>query len=520
MAKSLIKEFEKVIRESWDYPSLTDFGSESTLTYGDVAKQIASCHATFEVLGIKPGDNVALCERNTRNWIIALLAMMTYGAVAVPLLPDYSDRQIVELCGHCGAKFLLGGRRLGSIWAEGSCPVSLIDLNDLLPMSTGPETDLINGKVQDLFASRFPYGFSKSDVSYKAEKPEDLALISYTSGSTGHPKGVMLPYRSMLSNGMYVATYSSMPVHGNALILLPMAHMFGMTTDVLANLLKGVHITILTRPPVPAVLLKAIAESKPDILYTVPLVMEKIIASTGCEDIIDFLMTGSIKEIIMGGAPLSREADERLSALGVRYSVGYGMTECGPLICHCYYPNTKVGSCGKAVPGMEVKVLSKDPENVPGEIICRGVNNMLGYYRFEEATAEVLDSEGWLHTGDLGVIDKDGFLFIRGRKKNMLLTSNGQNIFPEEAEQQVISHSVFDECVVVERGGRLVALVYVSDASLAAAGLASRDDIDLEAERKAVNSHLPSYCKIAVFEQRDAEFEKTPKKNIRRFLYR
>jgi len=519
MEKSFIKELERVLRESWDYPALTDFGTDNTLTYGDFAKQIAYFHTTFEVLGIKPGDNVALCERNEKGWIIALVAILTYGAVAVPLLPDYSDRQIEELCGHCGAKFLFGGRRLGSIWNAGGCSVSLIDFHDLLPLAAGPETDLINSKVQELFSRRYPYGFSKSDVSYKAEDPEALALISYTSGSTGHPKGVMLNFRSMLSNAMYFATHSPLEVHDKALILLPMAHMFGMATDVFTDLLLGIHMTVLTRPPVPGVLLKAIAECKPDILYTVPLIMEKIMASAGCEDIIDFLMTGSIREIIMGGAPLSHDADKKLQALGVRYSVGYGMTECGPLICHSFFPNTKIGSCGKAVDGMEVMVLSDDPENVPGEIVCRGVNLMMGYYHFPEATQEAIDSDGWLHTGDLGVLDSDGFLFIRGRKKNMLLTSNGQNVFPEEAEQQVISHSIFDECVVVERGGRLAALVYVSDASLAAAGLPSREAIDLEAERRNVNSHLPSYCKIAYFEQRTEEFEKTPKNNIRRFLY-
>ena len=541
---SLIKSIEDVFRSGWDMPALTDCGSNVTYTYGDVATRVCYIHCMFEVLGIKPGDKIAICDRNSSNWAISMLAIITYRSIAVPLLPDYSRQQLKMLCEHCDAKFMMGNRQLATLWEEGECPMYMLDMEDLLTMTPNTATDKVEEDVFSEFKTKYPNGYSKEDVCYEAENPEDLMLLSYTSGSTGNPKGVMLSWRAMASNMEFA--YNALPVEPGyrELLLLPMAHMFGYAFDFLYGILCKAHMTIFTKIPAPKKILEAFDKEKPGQFLCVPLVMEKIINlkvlpvlnkpvmklmfkvpglhQLICRKICQQLTAafgGNFYEVIMGGAALSKEVERILRMVKFRYTIGYGMTECGPIITYSDWKEHRPGSCGKAALNMEVKILSEDPFNIPGEIVAKGKNLMNGYYKNPEATAETIDQDGWLHTGDLGVMDKDGFVYIRGRKKNMLLGANGQNIYPEEAEDQVVTHSIFDECVVVQRDGKLVALAYASDLTLKVYGQ-QREQLDLEAIRKEVNEHLPRYCQLSAIEQRNEEFEKTPKKSIRRFLYK
>lgn len=541
---SLIKSIEDVFRSGWDMPALTDCGSNVTYSYSDVATRVCYIHCMFEVLGIKPGDKIAICDRNSTNWAISMLAIITYRSIAVPLLPDYSRQQLKMLCEHCDAKFMMGNRQLATLWEEGKCPMYMLDTEDLLTMTPNTATDKVEEDVFSIFKTKYPNGYSKEDVHFEAENPEDLMLLSYTSGSTGNPKGVMLSWRAMASNMEFA--YNALPVEPgySELLLLPMAHMFGFAFDFLYGIMRKAHLFIFTRIPAPKMILEAFDKIKPGQFLCVPLVMEKIINNKVLpvlnKPIIKLLFKvpglrqlicrkirkqltvafgGNFYEVIMGGAALSKEVERILRMVGFRYTIGYGMTECGPIITYSDWKEHRPGSCGKAALNMEVKILSEDPFNIPGEIVAKGKNLMNGYYKNPEATADTIDEDGWLHTGDLGVIDKDGFVYIRGRKKNMLLGANGQNIYPEEAEDQVVTHSIFDECVVVQRNDKLVALVYVSDLTLKIHGK-QREQLDLEAIRKEVNEHLPRYCQLSAIEQRNEEFEKTPKKSIRRFLYK
>ena len=542
--QSLIKNIEDVFRSSWELPALTDWGSNITYTYGDIAIRICYIHSLFEALGIKTGDKIAICDKNSSNWAISMLAIITYRAVAVPLLPDYSKQQLKMLCEHCDAKFMIGYHQLATLWNEGECPMYMLNTEDLLTMTPNTATDKVEEDAFRRFSTKFPNGYTKEDVHYEAEQSEDLMLLSYTSGSTGNPKGVMLSWRAMASNMEFARHALPAKPGNNLLLLLPMAHMFGFAFDFLYGILCKAHLTIFTKIPAPKMILEAFAKERPTYFLCVPLVMEKIINSKvlpvlnrpviklmlkvpGLHELIcrkirqqlTAAFGGNFYEVVMGGAALSKEVERILRMVKFRYTIGYGMTECGPIITYSDWKEHRPGSCGKAALNMEVKILSEDPYNIPGEIVAKGKNLMNGYYKNPEATAETIDQDGWLHTGDLGVIDKDGFIYIRGRKKNMLLGANGQNIYPEEAEDQVVTHSIFDECVVVQRNDKLVALVYVSDLTLKIHGK-QREQLDLEAIRKEVNEHLPRYCQLSAIEQRNEEFEKTPKKSIRRFLYK
>ena len=541
--RSLIKSIENVFRKSWDLPALTDWGSNVTYTYGDVATRICYIHSLFEVIGIKPGDKIAICDKNSSNWAISMLAIITYRAVAVPLLPDYSKQQLKMLCEHCDAKFMVGNHQLATLWEDGECPMYMLDTEDLLAMTPNTVTDKVEEEAFRRFSQKYPNGYTQKALCYKAEDPDALMLLSYTSGSTGNPKGVMLPYKSLWSNQMFANNALPYKPGMRVFLILPMAHMFGFSFDFLYGIMLSAHLYILTKIPAPKVLMEAFSVVKPDYFLCVPLVMEKIIQTKvlpilnkpdisfmlkvpGLRQLIcrkirnqlTIALGGNFYSVIMGGAPLNKEVEKVLRMVKFPFTVGYGMTECGPIITYADWKESRTGSCGKAALNMEVKILSNDPQHEPGEIVTKGVNTMMGYYKNTEATQEAIDEEGWLHTGDLGVIDKDGFLYIRGRKKNMLLGANGQNIYPEEAEDQVISYSIFDECVVVQRGDKLVALVYASDLTLKAAET-SRESLNLEAIRQEINLHLPKYCQLAKLEQRSEEFEKTPKKSIRRFLY-
>ncbi|MDO5447301.1 MAG: AMP-binding protein [Prevotellaceae bacterium] len=545
--KSLIKIFENRFRESWDKPALTDYGTDRTFTYGDIATRISYMHLLFEQVGIKPGDKVALCDKNCANWAVSMLAILTYKAVAVPLLTDYSNAQLVMLCEHCGAKFMIGNNKLERLWPEGECPMYLLNTEDLLPITPTLNTDLIEESLFKRHETLYPDGYTRDSVAYDAEdSPDHMVLLSYTSGSTGNPKGVMLPYRSLIANIGCGYQYLGLSAESQTLAILPLAHMFGLLYDLLYPIAVGAHIFIYTQRLVPAKLLTALQDIKPELLMTVPLLIEKIVFNKVkpalekplAKTLLRFPLAnhaiyhkinkglcaafgGNIRQVVLGGAPLNQEVANILQKIKFPFNVGYGMTECGPLITFSHKGETPLGSCGKIVSEMEMKISSDDPINIPGEILVRGTNVMLGYYKNQEATDEVIDADGWMHTGDLGTIDKSGCLYIRGRKKNMLLTSNGQNVFPEEAEGQVLAHTLFDECVVVQREGRLVALVFASDLTLKANNI-TREQIEehLDDYCKAANTYLPRYSQIYKFEQRTEEFEKTPKKNIRRFLYK
>lgn len=541
--KSLIKRIEKAFREAWDKPALTNYGTNLHYDYKDVAARVAYVHLLLNELGVMPGDKVALCDKNSANWVVSQLALITYRAVSVPLLPDFSETQIVNLCKHSESKVLIGNAKYVKLWEGKDYDIKVLDIDAIMTLDEKVLTQDAEARALARMRELYPNGLMAEDVKYEAEDPEALMLISYTSGSTGNPKGVMLPYRSLWSNNTFAIEKLPIGEYSRYFFILPMAHMFGYSFDFLFCVTKKSHAYILTKAPVPKILLEAFKTAKPHVFLCVPLVMEKIINGKVRpvleKPLMKFLLKvpgirqaicskvrkqliealgGEVYEVIMGGAALNRDVENILRMVKFPYTVGFGMTELGPLASYADWHETRTGSCGKKVDRVELKVLSEDPERVTGEIVVKGMNTMIGYYKNPEATAEAIDKEGWLHTGDLGIIDHEGYMFIRGRKKNMLLSSNGQNIYPEEIEEQVVSRSIFDECVVVQRENKLIALTYVSDVTLTVVGK-NREDLDLDAIRAEVNKYLPKYSQLAAIEQRSEEFEKTPKKSIRRFLY-
>lgn len=524
MAESVIKIIENSIREGWDKPALTDIATNTTYTYCEVAVRISYIHSLFEELGIKKGDKVAICDKNSCNWVISLLAVVTYKAIAVPLLPDYSDKQLVMLCDHCGAKFMIASNRVSHLWDDRECPMFLLDISDLLTMTPSIETDTLEQRTFDRYRQRYPDGFTLADLYYEAEHLDDVMLLSYTSGSTGNPKGVVLSFRSMLSNCLFAKNAVPIGKFSRFFVTLPMAHMYGFVMDVLFGLSISAHMHIFTKIPVPQLLKESLSWVKPHWICCVPKVLEKFIDSDPIYskdvNVLKEALGGEVYEVMMGGASLSKEKEDLLRSMGFPYTIGYGMTESGPMITFSDWKEHRPGSCGKAVPRMEVRILSDDPANIPGEVVAKGDNLMVEYYHNADATAHTIDAEGWLHTGDMGVMDADGFVYLRGRIKNMLLGSNGQNIYPEEAEEQIVHYTIVDECVIVQRDKALVALVYVSDETLRLHGI-TRGDVEkmLQEIVDVANMNLPRYCQIKYAEQNMAEFEKTPKKNIRRFLY-
>lgn len=543
LSDGILKQIEKVFREEWNSPAFSDYGKEVSYTYGDVATRIAFIHCLFAELGIKPGDRVVICDRNSSNWAIVLLAVITYRAVAVPLLPEYSDSQLVMLCEHCAARFIICNRSLSHLWPAGKCPMYMLDIEDLLAMQPDSATDKVEETALKRYAAEYPDDVNAGDICYKADEPDDMMFFCYTSGSTGNPKGVMLPSRSILFS--IRAYYNILPVrhHAKLLCFLPSGHLFGLVLDLLTGICSAADMTMVSTS-LKRTLPVALREVRPDYLNCVPLIMERLFDSSvrpymeqpetqallqdpekkpaalrRMRELLLESMGGRVRMVTLGAAPLNRELETALVEMEFPYTMAYGLTETGPLVSITPWQEHRLGSAGRLLDGVEARITSEDPFNEPGELIVRGVNVMTGYYNNPQATVDNIDSEGWFSTGDLGVLDKDGYLFIRGRKKNMLLNSNGQNVFPEEAESQVVSFSVFEESVVVKREDKLVALVYVSDETLKDKGL-TRESLDLDAICSEVNSHLPRYCQLAYMEQMDTEFEKTPKNSIRRFKYK
>lgn len=526
---SVMSMMEQTLANNWNRWAYTDYGTDTSYTYGDVAKMIARLHQLFRQLGLEPGNKIALCERNCAHWAIAFHAAFSYGAVVVPILADFSIEQIQNIYNHSESKLIICGHKYADKLQARVLHISNFSMKDQpLAIDMSAYADL-----------------QPSQVKYFREKPDNLALLSYTSGSTGRSKGVMLPYRSIWSNMHFADEALDFHAGDKTLAVLPMAHMYGFAFDFLFEFLIGCHVHFLTKTPSPQVVIKAFQDIKPVIVIVVPLILEKIVRNKIFPILhkphIRFLTSipllrqaiyrtirnklynalgGNFYECIIGGAAFNKEVEDFLHLIKFPYTVGYGMTECGPLIGYEDWSVFKKGSCGKTVPRMEVKILSPDPQNIPGEIITKGANVMLGYYKNEQETLEAIDEAGWLHTGDLATMDSDGNIFIRGRKKNMLLGSNGQNIYPEEIEDTITTHSIFEESVVVQRGEKLTALVYVSESTLEQHGLTTHAlEQNLSHYKRQLNTLLPSFAHLSAIEVQKEEFEKTPKKNIKRYLY-
>ena len=533
--RSVMRIFENTIKRHWTDTAFSDYNTDISFTFQELANQIRKMHLFFEQEGIEKGDKIAICDKNSSYWAVSFLSAFTYGAVVVPILVDFHGDQIVNVINHSDSKiaFIGSSVRKKIQGASSGNQSHLLDHCQLIDISAVGQKD----PSIDL---------SPDDICYFDDEPDGLAMINYTSGSTGFSKGVMLPYRSIWSNIAFADEKLGLQESCHTLSLLPMAHMYGFSFEFTYEFSLGGHITFLTKAPSPTVLAKALSDVKPDIIISVPLIVEKIIQSRVFpklqslatqslmvlpfvkgmiykkirQRITDFF-GGNFYEVIVGGAAFNKDVEEFLHYIKFPYTVGYGMTECGPIICYRDFKTFVPRSCGQVAPRMEMKVLSPDPANVEGELVVRGDNVMLGYYKNEEATQAAIDSEGWLHTGDLGTMDKDGNVFIRGRQKNMLLGANGQNIYPEEIEEKFTSHALIDECVVVQRGDKLIGLVYTSDDTLKAHGL-TREEFENQLPRycKYVNGMLPSFYKVSNLESKDTEFEKTPKRNIKRFLYK
>ena len=540
---------QKSIIDNWDHDALTDYQGV-TLQYKDVARKIEKLHILFEHSGIKKGDKIAMCGRNSAHWAVSFLATLSYGAVAVPILHEFNAEQVHNIVNHSEAKLLFVGDVVATMVVPDEMPAleGIVYNPDFsLLISRSEQLSYAREHLNELFGKKYPKIFTKEDVSYHQDEAEELALINYTSGTTGFSKGVMLPYRSLWGNIDFCLNElgPKLPKNCNTLSILPMAHMYGMAVEFLFPFCFGSHIFFLTRLPSPAIIAQAFAEIKPSIVISVPLIIEKIIRKKVfpkiqtnavrlmlnmpvvnkkvkqkiCEQVLR-AFGGNMYEVIVGGAALNKEVEQFLKSIDFPITVGYGATECAPLISYSDYKNFQVGSCGTPVKGMEVKILSKDPANIPGEIVTRGTNVMLGYYKNEEATKQALDEDGWYHTGDLGTMSASGHIFIRGRIKNMLLGSNGQNIYPEEIEDQLNSMAMVLESVITQRGDKLVALVYPDFDEANAMGF-SNEDLNniMEQNRQALNNKLPAYCKLSAIELHTTEFEKTPKKSIKRYLY-
>ena len=541
---------EGTIKDNWLLDALTDYKG-ATLQYHDVARKIEKLHIMMEAAGIQKGDKVAVCGRNSAHWAVAFLATLTYGAVIVPILHEFNGEQIHNIVNHSESRLLFVGDYVVNMIDEKEMPhlEGIFNLPDFsLYVSHNDQLTDARERLNELFGHKYPNVFRREDVKWHKDEPEELCMINYTSGTTGFSKGVMLPYRALWGNVDFCQKYlgNHMPKFSRTLSILPMAHMYGMTIEFLFPFLSGYHLYFLTRLPSPAVIAEAFKEVRPDVVVAVPLIIEKIIRKRVFPKIQSNVMKlllqmpvvqkkvkericqevyaafgGRAYEVIVGGAPLNQEIEQFLKSIDFPITVGYGTTECAPLISFSDYHDFKPGSCGTPVEHMEVKILSDNPEHAEGEIVCKGMNVMLGYYKNEEATHKAIDAEGWYHTGDLATMSADGHIFIRGRLKNMLLGANGQNVYPEEIEDKLNSMPMVSECIIVQRGDKLAALVYPDMDEAKNMGFTQSDlENVMEQNRQQLNEQLPVYSKIQDFELQEREFMKTPKKSIKRYLYK
>ena len=542
---------QKSIIDNWDRDALTDFKGQ-TLQFHDVARKIEKLHILFENSGIQKGDKIALCGRNSSQWAVAFLATLTYGAIAVPILHEFNAEQVHNIVNHSEARLLFVGDHVATIIDPQAMPTleGIINNPDYsLMVSRTDKLTYAREHLNELYGKKFPKYFRKEHVNYYQEQnPDELAVINYTSGTTGFSKGVMIPYRALWSNYDFaMSVLGSIIKAGDKVIsMLPMAHMYGMAFEFIFEFLHGCHVYYLNRVPSPAIIAQALQEVKPRIVIAVPLIIEKIIRKKVfpkiqnnrmrlllqmpviskkvremiCQEVLK-AFGGNMYEVIIGGAALNQEVEHFLKRIDFPYTVGYGATECAPIICYRDYKTFASGSCGQAALHQQVKIVSPDPQRIPGEILTKGPNVMLGYYKNPEATAETIDRDGWYHTGDLGTMDYDGNVFINGRSKNMLLGPNGQNIYPEEIEDKLNSMTMVVESIVVQRDNKLVALVHPDMDEARNMGF-SEDDLKniMEQNRNGLNEIIPAYEKISEIEIHEEEFEKTPKKSIKRYLYK
>ena len=546
---SVNKIFQESFKKNWDRPAISNYQGV-TLHYRDVARRVAKMHIMFEECGLERGDKVALCSRNQANWAVAFLSALTYGAVPVPLLHEFKSSNIHHLVNHSEAKILF----VDDIIWEGLSESEMPDVQAIIQVNTfkllyARDEKIVNTKehLNELFGRRYPEEFTQNDLNYYEDSAEELAVINYTSGTSGFSKGVMIPYRAIRSNLEFgQKVLPGLDNTKSVVSMLPSAHMYGLMFELLYELSAGAHVHFLSRVPSPKIIMQALAEVKPYVVIAVPLVIEKIYKSKVKpvleKEGIKFLMKlpglnqvvknkikaelinafgGEFYEVIVGGAAFNKEVEAFFKQMGFPITVGYGMTECAPIITYDDWSVEKLYSCGKTVPNMEIMIASPDPQNIPGEIRVKGANVFLGYLKNEEATKEVFTEDGWFRTGDMGVIDQDGCLFIKGRSKCMILGPSGQNIYPEEVEAVINAQDYVVESVVVDRSTKLVALVYLDKDAIAKSGM-SKAAVDALPDHilKNVNRHVPAYSQVTKMELVDVPFEKTPKMSIKRFLYK
>lgn len=544
---SFIQLVEESIRANWDRDALTDYKG-ATLQYKDVARKIEKMHILFEHAGIQKGDKIALCGRNSANWTATFLGVVTYGAVAVPILHEFKADNVHHIVNHSEARMLFVGDQVWEEYNEVAMPnlEGIIELKNFdLVVSRSERLTYAREHLNEEFGKKYPCRFRAEQVSYRREEPEELAVINYTSGTTGYSKGVMLPYRSIVSNIMHIDQKVGLKPGDSIVSMLPLGHIFGLVFDFLYGITKGAHLWFLTRMPSPKIIAESFAVIRPRVIACVPLIVEKIfkknilpkvdnklgklllnlpiISDKIKEQIRQQAMEvfgGNFIEIVIGGAPFNPEVEAFLRKINFPYTIAYGMTECAPLICHSRWDEILYTSCGKTVSNMETKVLSEDPARIPGELVCRGMNVMLGYYKNESATAQTIDKDGWLHTGDMAIKDEEGNIFIKGRCKNMLLTASGQNIYPEEIEARLNNMPYVNESLVILKENKLVALVYPDNEDAFSHGMNKKQlEEALEQNRIELNKLLPAYSQITQVKLYPEEFEKTAKKSIKRFLY-
>ena len=546
--KSFIALIEESIKKNWDLDALTDYKG-ATLQYKDVARKIEKIHIILEESGVQKGDKIAICGRNSSHWGVTFLAILTYGGVAVPILHEFKADNVHNIVNHSEAKLLFVGDMVWENLNENAMPnlEGILLMNDFtILVSRSEKLDYARAHLNEMFGKKFPRNFRREHINYHKDSPEELAILNYTSGTTSYSKGVMLPYRAVWSNIRFAL--DALPLKpGNRLVsMLPMAHMYGLAFEFIYPLCFGCHIYFLTRTPSPKIILQAFADVKPELVIAVPLIIEKIIKKNVLPKLetptMKFLLKvpivsdkikekvceqikgafgGNFYEVVVGGAAFNQEIEQFMRSINFPYTVGYGMTECSPLIAYEDWKKFKQASCGKPVHRMEVKILSPDPQNIVGEIVCKGDNVMLGYYKNPEATAEAIDKDGWLHTGDLGIMDELGNITIKGRSKNMILGSSGQNIYPEEIEDKLNNMPYVSESIIIQQAdGKLAALIYPDFDDAFAHGLDEKAvENAMEANRIQLNTELPAYEQIARIKIYHEEFEKTPKKSIKRFLY-
>lgn len=544
---SFIQLIEQSIRKNWDRSALTDYKG-ATLQNKDVARKIEKMHILFQHAGIQPGDKIALCGRNSANWGATFLGVITYGAVAVPILHEFKADNVHNIVNHSEARMLFVGDQVWENFNEAAMPhlEGIIELKNFdLVVSRSKQLSYAREHLNEEFGKKYPCRFRAEQVSYRRESPEELAVINYTSGTTGYSKGVMLPYRSILSNVVHIDNKVGLKAGDRIVSMLPLGHIFGLVFDFLYGITAGAHLWFLTRMPSPKIIAESFTEIRPRIIACVPLIVEKIfkknilpkvdnklgklllnlpiISDKIKENIRQQAMEvfgGNFIEIVVGGAPFNAEVEAFLRKINFPYTIAYGMTECAPLICHSRWDEIQYTSCGKTVANMETRVLSDDPTRIPGELVCRGMNTMLGYYKNEKATEETIDKEGWLHTGDMAIKDEQGNIYIKGRCKNMLLTASGQNIYPEEIEARLNNMPFVNESLVILQNNKLIALVYPDNEEAFQQNMnAHQLEEAIENNRIELNSQLPAYAQITRIKLYPEEFEKTAKKSIKRYLY-